>query len=145
MKLIFRNVLGVSLALGLFSHSSIAGAETVIIVNPANTTDSISVDDVNRIYRGKKHRFADGTRAEPVDQSSGSEIRGEFYRDYLDMTEAQAKRYWSKLMFSGKGRPPVELNGDRAVRAAVAGNVSAIGYVDSTNVDESVKVLDIQP
>lgn len=145
MKHIPNAVLGIALALGLAVHGGAALAEAVVIVNPGNPVDALSAADVGRIYLGKTKSFPGGTRAEPVDQSAGSAIRGEFGERFLDMNEAQFKRHWSKLMFSGKGRPPVEQNGDDAVKAAVAANAGAIGYIDIDSVDDSVKVIDVTP
>lgn len=143
MKRITNSALGISLALGLFVHID-ANAESVIIVHPDNPIAALSADDVSRIYLGKTHNFPDGSRAEPIDQDTGSKIREDFSEQYLDMSEAQVKRHWSKLMFSGKGRPPLERSGDPAVKSEVAGNAAAIGYIDSSNVDDSVKVIDVK-
>ena len=48
-------------------------------------------------------------------------------------------------MFSGKGQPPREVGDDAAVKAWVASNPEAIGYIDGKFVDGSVKVLFIIP
>jgi ABC-type phosphate transport system substrate-binding protein len=55
--------------------------------------------------------------------------------------EAQLKSYWSGLVFTGKGQPLSSVGDDADVVAKVAGDASAIGYVDSAAVNESVKVL----
>ena len=44
-------------------------------------------------------------------------------------------------MFSGKGRPPRQVDGDAAVIEAVIEQPGTLGYVDSESVDERVKVL----
>jgi ABC-type phosphate transport system substrate-binding protein len=51
------------------------------------------------------------------------------------------KAYWSQLTFTGKAQPPRQVSGDAAVKAAVADNPSAIGYISDGAVDGSVKVV----
>ena len=63
----------------------------------------------------------------------------------IQKSEDELKGYWSKLMFSGKGQPPREVGDDAAVKAWVASNPDAIGYIDGKFVDGSVKVLFIIP
>ena len=55
-------------------------------------------------------------------------------------SSSQIKAYWSKLVFTGKGKPPTELSGADAIKF-VAEKPYAIAYVDASKVDTSVKVL----
>ncbi|WP_019602633.1 substrate-binding domain-containing protein [Teredinibacter turnerae] len=117
-----------------------AAAETAVIVHPSNSA-SIDRDAINKIFLGKSQSFSDGTGATPINQKDGSPIRSAFDKNVLDKTSSQVKAYWSKLMFTGKGTPPEEQAGDAAVKTAVAGDSGAIGYIDASQVDDSVKVV----
>jgi len=44
-------------------------------------------------------------------------------------------------VFSGKSQPPKELPDASAVKKAVASDPKAVGYIDKSAVDASVKVL----
>lgn len=144
MKRIHKIAMRISLAMGLLAGTGFANAELALIVHPSNALTSISATDVGRIYLGKARSFPTGERVSPVDQATGSAARAEFYNAYTGMTEIQAKTYWSRLMFSGKGQPPTEiLGGDAAVKAAVAGDSAAIGYIDAAAVDGSVKAVSV--
>jgi ABC-type phosphate transport system substrate-binding protein len=122
-----------------------AQAALAIIAHPSNPLAGISADDAERIYLSKTSEFPNGRRAAPVDQSAGSAARARFCKSVLKRTEDELQVYWSKVMFSGKGQPPREVGDDAAVRAWVAGNPDAIGYIDGKFVDGSVKVLLIVP
>ncbi len=124
--------------------SSSALAEVVVIVNAANSNGAISKSHLSRIFMGKAQEFEGGGKAVAVNQISASTSRSAFDSDVLGKTTAQINAYWSKQMFSGGGTPPTELNGDLAVLQHVAGSPEAIGYVDSSAVNGSVKVLTIQ-
>lgn len=117
-------------------------AETVVVVHPSNSTE-IDTKQIQRIFLGKEKKFSDGSETIPVNQVSDSSVRSNFDASVLGRSSSQVSAYWSKLVFTGKGVPPKEVENDAAVIALVAKNPSAIGYVNSTSVDDSVKVISI--
>ncbi|WP_019675676.1 hypothetical protein [Arsukibacterium perlucidum] len=115
-------------------------AEISVVVNPANA-NPVSADDLNRLFLGRATSFADGSKATPLNMAEGQAARDQFDNKVLNRSSAQLKAYWSKLVFTGKGTPPKELADDAAVKAAVAADTMAIGYISSSSVDGSVKVV----
>ena len=77
----------------------------------------------------------------PLDQKDGVALRDEFYTKVIDKNPGQVKAYWAKQMFSGKGSPPRELASSSDVKRAVAADPSAIGYVEKSAVDSTVKAI----
>lgn len=132
-------VLKIALLAATLSVSS-AWADISVVINPANT-NAVSADDLNRLFLGRASSFADGSKATPLNMAEGQAARDEFDNKVLSRSSAQLKAYWSKLVFTGKGTPPKELADDAAVKAAVAADSSAIGYISSGSVDGSVKVV----
>ena len=129
--------------IALLATACLAGAaqaDIAVVVNPANA-NVVSADDVSRLFLGRSASFADGSKATPLNLAEGQAARAEFDSKVLNRSAAQLKAYWSKLVFTGKGTPPKELADDAAVKAAVAADSSAIGYIDSSSVDSSVKVV----
>ncbi|MCS4306923.1 ABC-type phosphate transport system substrate-binding protein [Rheinheimera pacifica] len=120
--------------------SGSAVADIAVVVNPANA-NAVSADDLNRLFLGRASSFADGSKATPLNMAEGKTARDEFDSKVLNRSAAQLKAYWSKLVFTGKGTPPKELADDAAVKAAVAADSSAIGYISSSSVDSTVKVV----
>lgn len=133
-----RTIKTVLLLATLLSGSAVA--DIAVVVNPANT-NAVSADDLNRLFLGRASSFADGSKATPLNMAEGKPARDEFDSKVLNRSAAQLKAYWSKLVFTGKGTPPKELADDDAVKAAVAADSSAIGYISSSSVDSSVKVV----
>lgn len=122
----------------LFSLSSLANVS--VIVNSANGA-VINEGDISRIFLGKVKKFPTGDKITLVNLKYNHETRNEFEKKVLKKSASQVKAYWSKLMFSGKGKPPKELASDKDILAFVAANVGAIGYVNEGSVDASVKVV----
>ncbi len=130
--------------LALFGCAS-ASAELAIIAHPNNPIAGMSKDEVARVYLDKSSSFPGGGHAQPVHGPEGSAARKKFDSEVLGMSAGELKRYWSKRMFTGKGRPPQALGSGEAVKQWVASHPDGLGYVEGKQVDGSVKVLLILP
>ncbi len=137
-----RTIAGGLALLAFFSAAAQAGM--AIIAHPSNPIAGISAEETAKIYLGKSASFNNGRPATPVDQAAGA-TRTKFNTQVLQKDDRELKAYWSKLLFTGKGRPPEEIGDDAAVKAWVAKNPEGLGYVDGKVVDGSVKVLLILP
>lgn len=135
MKLLRYTALLISLG-----FSSLAFAEVAVVVNSGNGA-AVSDSEISRIFLGKLKKFSGGESVKPVNSKMGGDARVEFEKKVLKKSSSQVKAYWSKLVFSGKGKPPKELGSDADIIKYVAENPGAIGYVDAASVDASVKVL----
>lgn len=120
--------------------SSQVFAEVVVIVNPSVSAE-VSSEDIKKIFLGKSSKLADGTKITPYYLAGGDAAREAFDNNALGKSSSQLKAYWSKLVFTGKGTPPKELDSSAQAVATVAGDASAIAYVDSAAVNDSVKVV----
>jgi ABC-type phosphate transport system substrate-binding protein len=118
--------------------------EVVVIVHPSNALSEISVDDVKKIYLGKKKFFPGGVKAIPGDQPKGAKSRKFFYGGIVGKSESKLKSYWSRLIFTGKGTPPKVIGNDAAVKAWVAEQPQGMGYIMRSVADDTVKVLDLK-
>ena len=130
-----------SIGLALCLTFGMAHADPVAVVSAKSQVTSLSRDQVSDIFLGKLSRFPDGVLAAPIDQEEGSRTRDDFYRRLADKTPAQLKAYWSKIIFTGRGQPPETVANGIEVKRRLAANPAAIGYIDSTLVDASVRVL----
>ncbi len=121
--------------------SGLAGAEVVMVVSAKNPTASLNAEQAGDIFLSSGASFPGGGKAMPVDLAEGSPQRDEFYSKTVGKSPAQVKAYWAKIVFTGTGRPPKALSDNAAVKKLVADNPSAIGYIDKSAVDASVKVV----
>ena len=96
----------------------------------------------SRVFLGKSKTLK-GNGITPTNQVSASDSRKEFDNVFLGKTPQQIKAYWSKQLFSGNGAPPKELNGDLDVLVHVSENKKAIGYINKSALNPSVKVIAI--
>ena len=102
---------------------------------------SLTAEQTAKIFLGKTNNFPDDRDAVPIDQAVGSPIREEFYAKVAHKNPSQLSAYWARVIFTGDGRPPAMLDSNAAVRKAVASNPNAIGYIDKSAVNKSVRVI----
>jgi len=120
--------------------TTLSFAQVSVIVNTANSA-TIADGDLPRIFLGKAKQFSNGDKVIIINLKFKQAIRNEFEKKVLNKSASQVKAYWSKLMFSGKGKPPKELASDKEIIAFVLANPGAIGYIAAESVDDSVKVI----
>ena len=112
-----------------------ASAEVVVIVSPKNPASRMFSEQASQFFLGKSNLFA------PVDLPESSAVRAEFYKKVADKDTAQVKALWSKLVFTGKATAPKEYASAAEVKKAVAADPKAIGYIEKSAVDDTVKVI----
>jgi len=128
----------ITLVLLLTSLSATAG--NVVVVNAGNNS-KVSISDIKKLYLGKKGAFSNGNRAELTTLIAGSNIRESFNSEVLNKSEPQYAAYWAKMAFTGRAVPPVEYNNSEQVKAFVGSTPNAIGIIDDSLVDSTVKVV----
>lgn len=130
----------VLLALALLAPV-LAHADVVAVVSSRSPIMLASQGQVADIFLGKLARLPDGTPVVPVDQAEGAALRDDFYQRFASKSPAQVRALWSKLIFTGRGRPPRALMSSAEVIKVLRENPYAIGYVDRREVDSSLRIL----
>ncbi len=126
------------IAAGLMFASSVsqqARADVVVIVSAQSAVPTLTVQQIARIFQGNSNSMT------PIDIEKPSQARREFYAKVVGGNEARIKERWSRLVFTGKGAAPRELHSGAEVVKAVAADPNLIGYVDSSFVNMTVKVV----
>jgi ABC-type phosphate transport system substrate-binding protein len=137
----FRNFLILPLLLVAAAFSASAQADVVVVVSSKSPVKSLTAEQTTKIFLGKVAAFPNGLAAVPIDQPEGSAIRDEFYAKVVHKNPSQLTAYWAKVIFTGDGRPPNLLTDDLSVRKAIAHNQNAIGYIDKSAVNRSVRIV----
>lgn len=130
-----KQLINAAIAAALVVAAVPALAEVAVVVNPKAAEASMTKEQVAQFFLGKS------TAMTPIDQPEDAPVRAEFYKKVTDKDASQAKALWSKLVFTGKASMPKEVANSAAVKAAVAANPKAIGYIEKSAVDGSVKVI----
>ena len=122
----------IALILAVVTVAGVRAEEIVVIVNLAAAP--ITKDQVADLYLGRTDAWT------PIDQAVASRIYVEFYKKVTGRDSAQIKAIWSQILFTNRGVPPKQLPDSAAVKKAVAANLKAVGYIEKSAVDASIKV-----
>lgn len=118
----------------LFAVSSFSvAADLVVIGHP--TASALTKAQVADIYLGKT---SSGTL---YDLPESSDLYASFYEQAAGRNVAQVKSTWARIVFSGQAQAPTQLPDSNAVKRAVAEDPRAIGYIEKSALDSSVKLL----
>lgn len=130
------------IALVLGAGVDVFASEVVTVVSARNPVATLTKTQAADIFLARVSRFPDGRKAVAIDQIEGSPERAEFYAEFAQKSPAQLKAYWSKIIFTGRGQPPVAVPNSAEVKKRLAANPNAIGYIARNAVDSSVRVVD---
>jgi ABC-type phosphate transport system substrate-binding protein len=128
-----KNIQLLAAAALAFAALSSQAADLVVIANPA--VGALTKEQVADLFLGKNQAFT------PIDQAEGSATYADFYKKASGRDVAQVKATWSRIVFSGKGQAPKQVADSAAMKKAVAADPKAVGYIEKSAVDASVKVL----
>lgn len=122
----------------MFAASPGAMAGVVAIVNKANA--SADKATIGQLYRLETQSWSGNINATLFDQFDHKK-RNEFYQGYTGKDVGDIRAIWGKAVFSGRAVPPKILESDSEVKKEVARDVNAVGYVDESSVDGSVRAV----
>lgn len=144
-----KTALGLLTLLGFLSvQASSALAQGVdrslrVIVSKENKLASLSTDDLNRIFLGKKTLWETGTRIVPAMPEEESPAGETFLAGTLKKSVSQFRAYWKRLLFSGGGTVPKVFRSSAQLVDFVARQPGAIAVIEAQAVDDRVRVLEI--
>ncbi|MET0279785.1 MAG: phosphate ABC transporter substrate-binding protein [Steroidobacteraceae bacterium] len=115
--------------------------EVVVVVAHNSPIRDLSDREIADVFLGKLSRLPGVGAVVPLDQMEGGAARNEFYMKLTGKSPAQVRSFWSKVIFTGRGRPPRILANDAAVIRALRVNPGAIGYVSRASTDAGVRIL----
>ncbi len=115
-------------------------ADVKVIANSSVKADTISPEEIKRVFLQEQNSLADGSHVEPVLEKDGPSHEA-FLKMYIGRTDDNLQTYYRALVFTGRGSMPKELGSDAEMVAYVARTRGAIGYVSAETSSEGVKIL----
>jgi len=139
-----RRILVLLIALALLGPVTAWAADYQVIVHSTNPTDSLTREQLGKMFLKKIPKWDTGTPVLPVDQLPNSSTRAAFTKIVHGKAVSAVASYWQQQIFAGRDVPPAEKAGDAAILAFVKANPGAIGYVSGEATIDGVKVLAIR-
>ncbi|MFZ3218195.1 MAG: hypothetical protein WA192_19220 [Candidatus Acidiferrales bacterium] len=124
-----------------------AGDAIVVIVNPANPVDNLSMTELKKLFLSDRSRWETGKAVAPVMLAAGAPERTSFLKIVCGMNDSELSKYFMQAAFSGKSAtPPKEVGSAGAIKSFVASSPGAIGFLKATDLssgDASVKAVKV--
>jgi len=121
--------------------SSTYAGELLVVVHKSNPTNELNKTQLIDLYMGKYVAFPNGEIAKPIDIAQGEDVKQVFYKHLVGLSLARVNAYWSRLRFSGRVQPPLELETEQQVIDYLASHHNAIGYISERNLTKNLKVV----
>jgi ABC-type phosphate transport system substrate-binding protein len=136
-----RRTAAVVIVLAVLAAAARAG-DVAIVVHRSHPQDGLSMTELRRIFRLDQQHWKGGDRIELVLQLSGSAKEAVILDRVYHMRPDELKPFWLGKVFRGElTAAPRTFASDASVKQYVAGNMHAVGYVDSILLDGSIKAL----
>jgi ABC-type phosphate transport system substrate-binding protein len=140
LRILHTALLG-GLAFAVVGALSAAAPDVVVIVSSKSAVTTLTRAQAADLFLGKVSRLPGGGKAVPLDQPEGSPVRDSFYVEFAGKTAAQVKAHWSKIIFTGRGQPPAQVNDGPAALRRVAEDPNTIAYIERSLADDTVRIV----
>lgn len=124
----------------LLAGASAASAEDVLVANLSVPLDAIDQLTMREVFLGRRTTWSNGQRVVVVllrDGPATQRLAGE-----LGKTPQQLTNWWKRLVFTGEGSMPEQVEGGPALIARVASLPGSIGWIERpADAPPSVKLL----
>jgi ABC-type phosphate transport system substrate-binding protein len=126
------------------NHLSARDTSIAVIVNPRNSTQSISLAELRNIFLGTQQFWKDGTQIVPIVRAPSARERDVLLRRVLHMSDLQFQQYWRKRRLAHKaGHEPITVVSNGMQMQTVALESGGIALVGSSDLHDGVKVLKV--
>ncbi|MFZ2889578.1 hypothetical protein [Sulfuricurvum sp.] len=120
-------------------YGTLFGAEYSIIISKRVSLPEITSQQIRDIFLMKRHMVGN-QKIIPLNLIGQDASRIEFENEILKMDRDRLNTYWVKQHFQGIV-PPITQPSHESIKAFVQNVEGAIGYIPSSMVDSSVKVI----
>ncbi|MBS1212725.1 MAG: hypothetical protein H6R26_1342 [Proteobacteria bacterium] len=114
-----------------------------IVCNRDVPISRLTTRELQAIFTMRLRAWPNGTPVRVFVLNDSAPTHVEFAKKVMDMFPYQLRRYWDKLVFSGTGQAPVELDSPKQVYERLVATPGAIGYLPETLIDARLNVVTV--
>lgn len=125
-------------------NQSSANSSIEVFVNSSVVDKKYTLADVRAIFAMRKTRWNDGNRIQVFVLPDTDPLHRQFTKSKLNMFPHQFRRIWDRLIFSGTGQAPKEVETIEEMQHMIAITPGAIGYLNTTDGNADLRVLNYE-
>lgn len=116
-------------------------ADVWVVAHRDSPLPQLSPSQVSDLYLGRLRSLPGSEAIIVLEREHDSSLRIRFFRLLNGMSLKQINAYWARLQFSGLVLPPPSFGDTKNLLLEIRSNRMAIGYIDASEADDSVKVI----
>lgn len=132
----------VGIIVSTMGSSSVNAAE--IVVNQTVPSKQYTLADARAIFMMRQRFWPNGEQIKVFTLSDTDLLHKDFVKNNLDMFPHQLRRIWDRMLFSGTGSIPVQLDSEQEMIDKIANTPYAIGYLNSRPDNEKIRSFEYQ-
>ncbi|GGX98350.1 hypothetical protein GCM10007160_27350 [Litchfieldella qijiaojingensis] len=140
-------VFAILVSVWLVTLPRLAGAsesDLLLVVHPSVQTPSISRDTARAIFAMRQRTWPNGQAIHVVVLPNRYPMHERFTKELLGVYPHQLQLSWDRLVFSGTGQAPEQVETPDDMLERIATTPGAVGYIERGYLDERVHVLPME-
>ena len=138
-----RDIL-IGILLGCMPVKAADTSDPVVIVYPHVHEQYLTLNQVRAIFSMRLHAWPDGAPIKVFVLKDRDPIHIAFCKKVLNVFPHQLRWAWDRLVYSGTGQAPFQVDSEEKMRAKVASTPGSVGYLRRTLINGSVRVLPVE-
>jgi ABC-type phosphate transport system substrate-binding protein len=118
--------------------------EPRVITNSGQQIESISRDALRAIFGMRLQSWRNNKPTRVFVLKDNHPLHQAFTKQVLNIYPHQLRLAWDRLVYSGTGQAPIQVDSESEMLKRLKETPGAIGYLSSSMVDDSVRVLEIR-
>ena len=115
-----------------------------LVVNPDVPQHELTLSTARAIFGMRLRNWPDGTPIQVFVLPDMSPVHTRFAKQVLQVFPNQLRAAWDRLVYSGTGQAPTNVDSQQEMRDKVATTPGAVGYLAQGMIDDSVRVMQVQ-
>lgn len=116
----------------------------VLIANPDVRTDALGREATRAIFAMRQRTLPDGQAVHVFVLPDDAPIHARFAKECLGVYPHQLRLAWDRVVFSGTGQAPNQVDSQAEMIERVAATPGGIGYIERGSLDGRVRLLPLQ-
>lgn len=115
-----------------------------IIANPDVPVSSVSQSALRAMFAMKLLQWPDGRPVRVFVLPDDNPLHRTFCKEKLDLYPYQLRQTWDRLVYSGTGQAPTEVDSEADMLSSVARTPGALGYIRKSRLSDAVHILTVK-
>ncbi|RRJ82832.1 hypothetical protein [Aestuariirhabdus litorea] len=144
MHPIWRSLPLILLLMLLTRSGALYAEQTQIIAHPGVPVSYLSFQQLKAIFTSKQSVWPTGERISLFVLPASHPLQKAFCAEQMRLYCYQLERSWQRLLYSGFGTPPQQVEDERQLVQKVASTPGAIGFARKDYVDTQIKIIRVR-